>query len=134
MKKIARNTTVNGIALFILPQLVNSFQITGGIFMFALAGFVFSLLSFIVRPILKLLTLPLNFITFGLFSFVINAILLYLLTIILPQITITEFDFQGLSFLGFVIPKIYFNLFLTYILCSFFLSIMTTGIEWIFDK
>lgn len=134
MKKLLRNTTVNSLALYILPSLVTSFELRGGFLMYIMAGLVFSLLSFIVKPILKILTIPLNFITFGLFSFVSGAILLYLLTIFVPQITITEFNFTGFEFLGFVVPRIHFNLLFTYIVCSFFISLMTSGIEWVFDK
>ena len=37
-----------------------------------------------VRPILKILTLPINIITFGLFSFVLNALLFWLLSSFIP--------------------------------------------------
>ena len=37
-----------------------------------------TLVNAVLRPILKLLTLPLNCLTFGLFSFVINAFLFWL--------------------------------------------------------
>ncbi len=38
------------------------------------------ILGFTVRPILNLLTLPINIVTFGLFSFVINALLFWFLS------------------------------------------------------
>ena len=37
------------------------------------------IITLVVRPILKLLTLPINLITFGLFSFVLNALLFWFL-------------------------------------------------------
>jgi len=43
-----------------------------------LAGFVLALLNALVRPILMILSMPLNVITLGLFTFVVNAIILYL--------------------------------------------------------
>ncbi len=38
-----------------------------------------SLVNFFVRPIVKLLAMPLNFISFGLFTFVINALMVMLM-------------------------------------------------------
>lgn len=43
-----------------------------------LASFVLSLLNMLVKPILTVLSLPLTIITFGLFSFVVNALMLQL--------------------------------------------------------
>lgn len=38
----------------------------------------------ILRPLLILLTLPINIITFGLFIFVINGIILYIISLLVP--------------------------------------------------
>lgn len=40
------------------------------------AAFVLALLNMLIKPVLLLLTLPLNIMTFGLFTIVINALLL----------------------------------------------------------
>lgn len=41
-----------------------------------LASFILSILNMLVKPVLTLLSLPLNLLTFGLFSFVISAAML----------------------------------------------------------
>lgn len=46
------------------------------IWMAVLAAFVLSILNMLVKPVLTILSLPLTLITFGLFSFVVNAIML----------------------------------------------------------
>lgn len=43
-----------------------------------LASFVLSILNFFVNPILQFLSLPLTILTFGLFSFVINGLIIEL--------------------------------------------------------
>ena len=48
-----------------------------------LAAVVLSLLNAVLRPVLILLTLPINFLTLGLFVLVINAFLLWLTSVIL---------------------------------------------------
>ncbi len=131
MKSLLRNTVVHAFSLFIASQVVLGFRITGGIQTLLIGGFILSLMSLIVRPVLTILTFPLNMATFGAFSFVINAFILYLLTIFLPQIAMTAFIFPGASILGFIIPKIVFNLFFTYIIAAFVLSFITSLVKWL---
>jgi putative membrane protein len=65
---------VSGIALAIVAHLNIgvSYKDVGSL---AIATVVIGLLNAFVRPVLALLTLPLNCLTFGLFGFVLNAIL-----------------------------------------------------------
>ncbi len=62
-----------------------------------LAGLVLALINAVVRPILKVLTLPLTLLTLGLFLFVLNAFCLWLTSAIVPG-----FDVHGFwaAFLG----------------------------------
>ena len=48
------------------------------ILILAIVALVFTLVNMIVRPIVKLLSLPLYILTLGLFSFVVNALMLML--------------------------------------------------------
>ena|SRR3989344_2503880 len=131
MKTILRKTSFNALSLFAVSQVVSGLKIEGGLQTYLFAGLALSVLSFIVKPILTILTLPLNLATLGAFSFITNALILYLLTIIVPQIVISGFVFQGLSFLGFVIPKISFNVFFAYIICAFLLYFIVSFINWL---
>ena len=54
-------------------------------------GLIFTLMNLLVRPILLLLTLPLNGLTFGLSSLVINALVLYLVQEFSNLFTIQDF-------------------------------------------
>jgi len=47
-----------------------------------IVGVVLSLLNALVRPILKIIAIPLNILTLGLFTFVINMIILYLASVL----------------------------------------------------
>ncbi len=55
-----------------------------------LVALVWGVISVTLRPILGLITLPINFITLGLFSFILNALLFWLMTI-LPGFTVDNF-------------------------------------------
>ncbi len=50
-----------------------------------------SLFNMFIRPIIKILTLPLNIITFGFFSFIINGALFWYLGIIIKGFAVETF-------------------------------------------
>lgn len=133
MKSILRNIVINAVGLLATSILVPGFKIYGGFETILFGGLIFSIISFFIKPILSLLTLPFNFATLGLFSFLTNALLLYLLTLVVSQITVLPFIFPGFSIAGFIIPKMAFNLFFAYVASAFILSLITSTIWWIVD-
>lgn len=56
-----------------------------------IAALVMGLVNFFIRPVLALLTLPLNMLTLGLFSFVVNAILFALVAWLVPGFEVVSF-------------------------------------------
>lgn len=81
---------INTISLLLLPYLMTSIRLSG--FWTALiAALVLGLVNALIRPILVLLTLPMTFITLGLFIFVINGIMFYLVSKIVSGFEINGF-------------------------------------------
>ncbi len=75
--RIITNWILFSIAIYITAYLLPGIQLND--FITALiAAVVLGLINAIVRPIILLLTLPVNFITLGLFTFVINALMVLL--------------------------------------------------------
>jgi len=68
-----------------------------------LASFLLGILNSFVRPILMLIALPLLIFTLGLFTLVINALLLCFLTVLLPFFHVDSF---GYAFLGALIISV----------------------------
>jgi putative membrane protein len=56
-----------------------------------LTAVVLGLINLIFRPILLLLTLPINILTLGLFTFVINALLILLASALVPGFQVASF-------------------------------------------
>lgn len=56
-----------------------------------LIALVWSVIAIVIRPALSLLTLPVTLITFGLFSFVLNALLFWAMTLIVPGFVVAGF-------------------------------------------
>lgn len=134
MKGILRNTVFNAVSLFILSQIISGVKIQGGFQTLLFSGFVLSFLNIILKPVLNLFSLPLNAITLGLFSFITNAILLYILTIFVPDISISQFTFNGFSFSGFIVPVIHFSTLYAFIVSAAVLSLIINFFDWLTKK
>lgn len=91
-------------ALLITSKIVPGFIIQT--FVAALvAAIVIGLVNAIIRPILSILAFPITLITFGLFSFVINALILWLASAVTP---VSGFEIRGFipAFLGSIVLSI----------------------------
>lgn len=74
------------VAAYILPGIiVKSF------FVALVVAVVLGLLNIFIKPLLVILTLPLEILTFGLFTFVINALLVMLTALIVPGFMVKNF-------------------------------------------
>jgi putative membrane protein len=69
---------INAAALWAATRLVTGISYTGEWPVLLGVALVFGVLNVLVRPILKLLTFPLLIVTLGLFTFVLNAFMLWL--------------------------------------------------------
>ena len=58
---------------------------------------VLGIVNAIIRPILLLITLPITIITLGLFTFILNGLMLWLATLIVQSFTIDGFWFAVLG-------------------------------------
>ena len=93
---------LSAVALLCTAYFVPGFKVAG--FGNALlAALIIGVVNFFVRPVLLLLTLPLNILTLGLFTFVVNAMVLKLSAAFLPGFDIDGF---GAAVLGAVILAI----------------------------
>ena len=73
------------IAAYIVPDV--SVTISGAL----IAAVVLGALNLFIRPIIFILTLPINIITLGLFSLVVNALLVIAASSVVPEFTIHTF-------------------------------------------
>ena len=104
---------INAAALWVATQIVPGVTHRGPLTTLLLVALVFGLLNAFVRPILKLLTCPLILLTLGLFTFVINAIVLWLTSALSDSLRL-GFHVRGFAaaFLGALVVTV-FSLLLT---------------------
>ncbi len=77
-------------ALLLITEFVPGFFVDG-FYTALIVAFVLGLLNITVKPILYVFTLPINLITLGLFSFVLNALLLWFVASFVIGFTIDGF-------------------------------------------
>jgi putative membrane protein len=81
---------LTAVVLLIVDALLPGILISG--FGTALiAALVMGLVNFFIRPILSILTLPLNLLTLGLFSFIVNALMFALVAWMVPGFEVNGF-------------------------------------------
>lgn len=89
---------INAAALYVAILLVDGLEFTFGSteawLKFLVVALIFGLVNTIVRPILRILTLPITLITLGLFLIVINALMLLLTGAISDQLSL-GFEVDG---------------------------------------
>jgi len=91
--KLAVQILTNTIAIYIASEIVNGFNFTKYDFVtFLTTGFIFGMINFFIKPILKIVSIPLIIFTFGLFTIVINIAMLFLLDYFVPELTIASFS------------------------------------------
>lgn len=138
MKTIIRNIILYASSLFAASQLIEGIKISGGIQTYLIGGVALYAMSLFVRPILNIVTFPIHLITLGAFSFLIqtaiHVIILYLLTVFVPQISVKEFVFYGAAIAGFVIPKISFGPFLAFVVSAVVLSSILSLLKWVMKE
>lgn len=81
---------ISAAVLLFAARMVEGLKVEG--YRHALLGAaILGLINAIIRPVMILLTLPLTIITFGLFLFVINALVLMLVAAITPGFSVRSF-------------------------------------------
>ncbi len=131
MRTLLRYFFINLLALWATSQLVPGFIFDGGISTLLKATIVFTVINLIAVPILKILLLPLNLLTLGLFSWVVNVLALYFLVRLVPNLHLSSFYFSGVSFGGIILPAMDLSAFWTAMICALIIGLITHFLHWI---
>lgn len=134
MKHLIRVFLFNVFALWLSSQLLPTLVVPGGAAAILFAGLVLSALMLVVQPILKILFIPINILTFGLLSWIINVIVIYLLTVFVPEIHIDTWLFPGGTWAGFVIPAMRFNYYTALIASSLLITTITDVLHYVSEE
>jgi len=103
MKGLLLRWLIQTIAILVAAYVLKGIDVTGFVPALAAAALL-GILNAFVRPLLLLLTLPLNILSLGLFTFVINAFLLKMASLVIEGFTVEGFwaALLGSLFISFV--------------------------------
>ena len=90
MKKVSLFIVINAISLYVVSNLMDSMYI-GSFKSLLILTVILGLLNSTVKPILKFLSFPITFLTLGLFSLVINALVLKLSFMMVSNVALYGF-------------------------------------------
>lgn len=133
MKSLIRTLILNVAVIFFAAWVLPGLSYSGNFQVLILAAVALGLVNMIVRPIVKLVTLPINLLTLGIFSWVVNVLMLYLVTRLIPGFEVSAFHFEGLVYEGVNLSAMEVGLLTSYILSSFIISLLTSVLGWLFD-
>ncbi len=131
MRKLLRYYLINLGALYLATRAVPGLTYEGGIRTLLFGGLVFAVINFLLVPLLKILFLPLNILTLGLFAWVINVLALYALTTAVSEFKIIPYFFTGISFQGLTIGPYDLSAFWVAVLASFVIGVVTHFLQWL---
>lgn len=78
----------NSVGVLIATYFVHGFVFEGDLIKLLITGFILALANSIIKPILKFISGPLIVLTMGLFMIIINVLILWLVTLFVPELTI----------------------------------------------
>jgi len=134
MKSLLRNFLINLIALWITAKIMPGLQYSGGIQTLLIGALGLMVLNIAVIPLLKVLFLPLNLLTLGIFAWVVNVVALYLMTTYLPVFKLVPYDFPGANLNGFMVPSYSLNLLEVAVITSFLIGLISHFLSWLYSK
>lgn len=110
MRRISLFIVINAISLFIVDKLMPSVYI-GSLLSLIMLTVIFGCLNIIIKPIIQFFSIPMTLLTFGLFSFVINGIVLKLAFALVPGVSISGFIYAMLAaVLLSVVNTVFYNI------------------------
>lgn len=131
VKTILRHFLINLVALFIATRFIPGLTYSGGVKSLLIGAAVFMVINIILVPLLKILLLPLNLLTLGVFAWVANVLALYALTSIVSDFQLVSFYFPGYAAGGFQIPEGELSPFWVAVLASLLIGIITHFLQWL---
>lgn len=98
---------VNAVALWVATQVVTGVHYEGDVLPFLVVALIFGVINATLRPLTKLVTCPLILITLGLFTFIVNGLMLWLTSGLAESLGLGfHVDSYWAAFLGAIVVSI----------------------------
>lgn len=134
MRKIIVKILATAASFYVAQYFLSGIHLQNNWQAYLVASLVFVVFNFILSPIIKILLLPINLLTLGLFRWVTNVLVLYLFDLLYDGISITSFDFTGYNSSLISLPAGHLALFWVLVLSSFLMSLTYSIITGLFQS
>ncbi len=122
---------VSSVTLYLVSLVVSGMVFEKGFTSIVLTGIALAVASLIIKPIINVLLLPINLVTFGLFRWVSYAVTLYIVTLVVPGFKLVDFAFNGISTYWISLPPIHLGGVVAFIAFSLIISIISSLLDWL---
>jgi len=118
MRKILKYTLLIAFTLVLQNQLWQNLTFSQNVWTIVKVAFILTLFEILLKPILKILLLPINILTLGLFRIVINTVGLYLAVFLLNDFRLNPIQLNPFTWQGIAVPALGFYGFWAYVVNS----------------
>lgn len=123
MRNFILKVVGTALSFYLTDMVIGGFTIENTLVSFLVASIIFIIFNALIKPIIKLLLLPINLLTLGLFSWLINVLVLYVFDLFYDGISINSYYFEGYNSSIINLAPRDINLFWTLVLSSLAISL-----------
>ena len=131
MKKIFFIVFLNMTAISLVAHFIPGLNYGGGLKTLFTISIILAVTNIFIKPIIKILTLPIELVTLGLFGIVINAGMLYLTAYLISDFSIRGFYFTGFENIWFSVNSMQIPNWGTAVIASTLIGLITSTILWL---
>ncbi len=133
MKRLLKTILITGITLWLLQRYYAGVHITNTQTL-VLATVALILANLLIRPLIKIIMLPLNMLTLGFFSWVTNIATFYVVIRLVEGFSLSTTYFPGLSFGGFRLEPAELPRLATLAITTFIFSFIYRILAWLLNN
>jgi putative membrane protein len=133
MRKLVVKISATAASFYVAQYFLAGVQIDPTWSAYLVASLVFVVFNFVLSPIIKLLLLPINLLTLGLFRWLTNVLVLYLFDLVYDGIKISAFNYPGMTTPLLALPPAHLSLFWVLVLTSLIMSLTYSLISGLFQ-
>lgn len=134
MKKILRFTLLLTFSLITTNYIWQNLHFQNIPWTIIKTALILAIFEIILKPIIKILLLPINILTLGTIRIIINTFGLYLVTFLFNDFQIKNINSPATTILGFSIPQLNFTNFFAYLVTSITISLILYFFNFILRK
>jgi putative membrane protein len=87
--KLLIRLLVNAFAIWLAAQLIDGIELTGNLWQALLVALILGLINAVIKPVLEFFSAPLIIVTLGIFTLILNALLLMLTSWLTDALTVS---------------------------------------------